>query len=266
MARTLSQLRLARPGLHCVGGCSGKYVGTVSSAYASVTGGCIYTWVGRVHGSGPRRWTPVGVACHLGGLNGYVQYATSWSVGDRRRGGNQIRCALKVFSSGMENVGGWLKVTPKLARPNWQLDSSACKNGKGRGTRETGAELVVGLQCLQEREGERDTGDRGRTGSWTPVSHQTGQRLGRDGISKTRARFLPAHSRPTSIVSAVDSDAVHRREVDLRTHFTTDKVSETSIELAVGLQCRRDRPRQLDSDALSHFFFLKEKKKPWWTT
>ena len=38
------------------------------------------------------------------------------------------------------------------------------------------------------------------------------------------------------------------------THFATDKVSEMSIELVVGLQCRRHRPRQLDSEALSYFF------------
>ena len=36
-------------------------------------------------------------------------------------------------------------------------------------------------------------------------------------------------------------------------HFATDKVSETSIELVVGLQCRRDRLRQLDSEALPLF-------------
>ena len=56
-------------------------------------------------------------------------------------------CFKVSFFSGLENVRGWLKVTPKLARPNWRLDSSACKKGKGRGTRKTGTELVVGLQC-----------------------------------------------------------------------------------------------------------------------
>ena len=56
-------------------------------------------------------------------------------------------CFKVSFFSGLENVGGWLKVTPMLARPNWQLDFAACKNGKGRGTRKTGTELVVGLQC-----------------------------------------------------------------------------------------------------------------------
>ena len=58
-----------------------------------------------------------------------------------------VVCYKVSFFSGLENVGGWLKVTPMLARPNWQLDSGACKNGKGRGTRKTGTELVVGLQC-----------------------------------------------------------------------------------------------------------------------
>ena len=52
----------------------------------------------------------------------------------------------------------------------------------------------------------------------------------------------------------LDSDVVHRTEgVDFPTHFATDKGSVTSIELAVGLQCRRDRPRLLDSEALSYF-------------
>ena len=68
-------------------------------------------------------------------------------------------CFKVSFFSRLENVRGWLKVTPKLARPNWRLDSSACKKGKVRGTRKTGMELVAGLQCHTDRSEARDRRD-----------------------------------------------------------------------------------------------------------
>ena len=83
-----------------------------------------------------------------------------------------VVCFKVSFFSGLESVAGWLKVTPMLARPNWQLDSGACKNGKGRGTRKKGTELVVGLQCHTgqvrgQGQGRRDFQDQSTISSGT---------------------------------------------------------------------------------------------------